>query len=157
MAPIDGRGDIKPAPDFALCEAMHILREVVREPPALVRLRVVRRVWAVHQRRAGDDAKAQQEGTHERGDERGGGAHAGLVHLANRDAGGQESGELVERGSRRREGTRFELFPLRIEIVVPHNRDVEARRAQQGPHALWCDGFEYELQGPLQREMHKLV
>ena len=107
MAPKDGRGHVKPTPDFALCEAMHVLREVVREPTPLVRL-----VRALHQRRPGDDAKAQQEGTHERRDERGGGAQAGLVHIADWNAGGQEFGELAKRGRRGGESARLELFTL---------------------------------------------
>ena len=119
MAPKDGRGHIKPAPDFALCEAMHVLCQVVRQPPPLVPIPVpvpvpvpVRAACALHERRSGNNPKAQQERTHERRDQRRGGAHPRLVHRADGHARGQEAGELRERGRRGRQGTRFELFPL---------------------------------------------
>ena len=145
MAPKDGRGHIKSTPDFSLCEAMHVLCEVVRQLPSFVLL-----VCALHQRRPRNNLEAQQEGTDERRDQRRGGAHPGLVHVANGETGRYEFGELAQRGHSGRQATRLELFALRIEIVVPYDRDVEPARAQQnGPHGLRGDSLMHELECPL--------
>jgi hypothetical protein len=159
MAPKDGRGHVEPAPDFALREAVDVLGEVVRQPSARARVRIVGIcicVRAVQQRRAGDDAKAQQERADEGRDERGGGAHAGLVHIPDRHAGPREPGEQPERGGRGGQVPRVELLALGVEIVVAHDRDVEPR-AQNGSHAVRRAQLADELESLLQGEMYKFV
>ena len=45
LAPEHGGRDVEPAADLALREAVHVLRRVVREPPAVVRERVCTADW----------------------------------------------------------------------------------------------------------------
>ena len=99
LAPKHRRGHVEPAPDLALREAVHVLREVVRELPALA----LHAVGGGREGGGGDDAEPEEERGGERGDERGGGAEPGLVHGGEGGAGGEEGRERGEGGEGWRE------------------------------------------------------
>lgn len=75
---------------------MHVLREVVRELAPAVRERV--RGGCAGEGRARDDGQVREQCGGERGDQRGGGAEPGLVHVGEADVRGAEGREFGEGG-----------------------------------------------------------
>ena len=85
---------------------MYVLREVVRELPALAR---VRRAAPALERVGGDDVQVEEERGDEGGDQRGGGAEPRLVHVREAHARLAQRGQRAERVEGRGEVLRGEL------------------------------------------------
>lgn len=89
MTPKDSSGHIESTTDLALRLAMYVLREVVRQSPAIVVI--------LRKRFFGNHVEVNEKGRREGGDKSGRGAQSGLVHVREMNAGGDEGWDLGER------------------------------------------------------------